>query len=161
MPRGQGLHALPTLADPAVHAVLCHLALPPAAHRIVAKVRRGEDPHAPAVEARRRKLAVLMQDVSTAGCLAARAFWRDWRCHRLTSAAQHSPAACFAAAAFDLLLADPCCACCAVLQTLRKDRKVTDLLHLKIGAQVMCTANLGCSLVNGSRGVVVGFVDAM
>jgi hypothetical protein len=55
----------------------------------------------------------------------------------------------------------PRCACCAVPQTLRKDRKVKDLLNLKIGAQVMCTANLGCSLVNGSRGVVVGFIDAM
>lgn len=35
-----------------------------------------------------------------------------------------------------------------------------DPLLLKTSAQVMCVANLGCGLVNGSRGVVVGFLDA-
>lgn len=39
--------------------------------------------------------------------------------------------------------------------------QVKDPLVLKAGAQVMCTANLVQGLlVNGSRGVVVGFVDA-
>ncbi|PRW33669.1 H(+) hexose cotransporter 2 [Chlorella sorokiniana] len=44
---------------------------------------------------------------------------------------------------------------------LKEDRKVRDLILLKEGAQVMCTANImSGTLVNGSRGVVVGFVDA-
>ena len=39
--------------------------------------------------------------------------------------------------------------------------QVRDLILLKVGAQVMCTANIMSGvLVNGSRGVVVGFVDA-
>lgn len=39
--------------------------------------------------------------------------------------------------------------------------QVKALVVLKAGAQVMCTANLMQGvLVNGSRGVVVGFVDA-
>jgi hypothetical protein len=45
-------------------------------------------------------------------------------------------------------------------QVLQADRKVKDVLSLKVGAQVMCVANLGCGLVNGSRGVVVGLLDA-
>ena len=46
------------------------------------------------------------------------------------------------------------CACCPPPQ-------VRDLILLKTGAQVMCTANIMSGvLVNGSRGVVVGFVDA-
>lgn len=45
--------------------------------------------------------------------------------------------------------------------TLCRKLKVKDPLYLKVGAQVMCTANLTpFGLANGSRGVVAGFVDA-
>ena len=45
-------------------------------------------------------------------------------------------------------------------ERLQADRKVQGHLQLRVGAQVMCVANLNEHLVNGSRGVVVGFVPA-
>lgn len=161
------------------YSAICRLR-PHLCSRRAAQVRKGEHPHCAAVRRREARLREMMPDVLKEDRKVGRCigFYSEFIQSRFTASRLCS--SCYPRGALPILgeQADTTgrgvpAVCCSrwlallpqppptALRRRRPPAQVRDVILLKARAQVMCTANIRQGvLVNGSRGVVLGFVDA-